>query len=53
MTSNINEVSRLASNYKDLDTRRVLNALDATAVGYKIMLANVMTHIRVSDSSIL
>ena len=49
MTSNIHEVSHLSSNHEDLDTRIVLYALDATAVGYK----NVMSESRVSDVFIL
>ena len=35
MTSDMHEAFRLSSNHKDLDTRQVLHALDATAVGYK------------------
>ena len=53
MTSNIHGVSHLASNHEDLDTRIVLYALDATAVGYKKLLENVMSETRVSDVFIL
>ena len=35
MTSNIHEASLLSSKHEDLDTRIVLHALDALAVGYK------------------
>ena len=53
MTLNIHEVSHLSSNHEDLDTRIVLNALDATEVGYKKLLENVMSETRVSDIFIL
>ena len=35
VTSNVLEVSNLPSNHEDLGARIVLNALDATAVGYE------------------
>ena len=35
MTSNIHEAPNLSPNHENLDTRIVLHALDATAVGYK------------------
>ena len=47
------EASHVSSNHEDLDTRIVLHALDATAVGIKELLANVMIQIRVSDGLIL
>ena len=48
-TSNIHETPHLSSEYEDLDTGMALHAIDATAVGYERMLANVLTQIRVSD----
>ena len=42
MTSNIHEASHLSSNHEDLDTRIVFNKLDATSVGYKRNVGNML-----------
>ena len=52
-TPNIHEASHLSSDHENLDTRMALHACNATAVGYKKMLANVLTQTRVSDVFIL